>query len=103
MKTYYKEYRDGDRRKPTGVICVFSSEALPAEPSGLSQDELWQKYECLSVETSRANGEPAIDDCSLVYLLLRAATCSEEEAATIAGPMVDLIKKSEAHTNRFPC
>ena len=100
VKTYYREYRDGNKRQPTGnVICVFSEEALPVASTGLSQHELWRQYECLTTETTLASKEPLINECSLVYLLERARTCSQEEAATIGPEMVDLIKRSEQHAN----
>ena len=98
MKTYYKEYRDGDRRKPTGVICVFSEESLPVEQGELPQEALWMRYKCLTSEVN-AN-EPMINYCSLAYLLSRAETCTEEDAASIEPEIVDLIKKSEQYVSK---
>jgi len=99
VKTYYREYRDGDRRKPTGVMCVFSDGPLPVEAAGLSQEELWQNFKCLTAERTSTSGEPLLNECSLVYLLSTTAVCTEEEAATIGPEMVDLIKRSEQHAN----
>lgn len=100
MKTYYK---DGDKQEPTGILCVFSSETLPVAAAGLSQEELWQPYECLTTEATLEHKEPLINECSLAYLLSKATVCSEEEAATIGPAMVDLIKRSEQHANSKNC